>query len=46
MLTYKAVSGCSYNQLVERVISNRQSSDPDKLQEGEAPPSHPHLQPC
>ena len=32
--TWEAVSGCSYNQLVEKVINDRQSTDTHKLQEG------------
>lgn len=32
--TWNAVSGCSYNQLVEKVITDRQSSDSGKVHEG------------
>ena len=34
-VTYSVVGGCSYNKLVEKVINDRQSSDANKLQEGE-----------
>ena len=32
--TYSIVHGCSYNQLVEMVVSGRSESDPEKLQRG------------
>ncbi len=35
--TWDVVSGCSYNQLVEKVITDCQSADPQKAHQGMVP---------